>query len=182
MTPTPQMRLNDSVLCETPVLKAFAAEYTTRSGHSADLDYLGKSLVRGFFGTDGTLVAGYAIATRNHRYLAALPAGVCRLPVEHCVEATHIWMDRSLSARARVSIYRHCLMDILRTGRRYVLGGSTVPKVVRIQQQALPKMIYDGPVIIDGIEHRGRVYCGTRWTIVRGFFVGAARRMRARRT
>lgn len=83
-----------------------------------------------------------------------------------------------MSVPARIRLYGRLLLDVLQTKRRYVLGGSTVPKVADIQQQALPRTIYDGPVCIDGVDHQGRVYYGTRWTILSGFVVGAIKRLR----
>lgn len=172
-------RLTHRTLRAPTDLSAFATEYTSRSGHGSDLAYLSQAQVRGFY-VDGALVAGYAVAVAEHRYLAAIPAGTCTLPVDDCVEGTHIWIDRSLSVPARARIYGRLLFDVLRTGRRYALGGATVLKLVNIQRLGTPHMIYEGPVLIDGVEQHGWVYYGTRWTIMRGFML-ASRRLLGRR-
>lgn len=83
-------RLRHRLLERPEDLTTFAAEYVARSQHAADLDYLAKALVRGFYSRDGVLRAGYAVAVSDHRYLAALPPGSCPLDPRECAEGTHI--------------------------------------------------------------------------------------------
>lgn len=176
-TLTPCGTLTSRVVNTKAEATAFAAAYAERSGHPSDAGYLRQSHVRAFYDRSGQVRGGYALATQDHRYLAAIPGDACPLPVEACCEVTHIWIDRSVATLDRVRLYGWALLDVLGSGRRYVLGGSTVAKVAKVQQQGLPYVIFRGEVVIEEQTHQAQVYYGTRWSVVRGFVVGAVQRL-----
>lgn len=154
---------------------AFSAEYAPRSGHPPSPEYLRGSTVRALVDGSGRLLAGYVICSDGDRlrYRAVCPDGLGTLASAACCEITCMWIDRGLTSRQRLGVYVQAIRDALATGRRYILGGSVIPKVIATQKLALPHVLYEGAFTgLTGAPH-GQVYYGTRFTLLAGLALNA---------
>lgn len=173
--------LKTRILSTSLELRCFRARYRALASVPVDLDYLREGRVRGFFDRRGRMLGGYVLnAGPRLRYLAALPAGTALpdgLVPEQMCEVTCIWFDRAMGTAARLSAYGVVLWDLLRHGRRHVVGGSFVPKVARIQRLGLPHGIFEGTARVGGHASWASVYYGTLGTAARGLLRLTARRL-----
>ncbi|MCB0369756.1 MAG: hypothetical protein KDD45_10035, partial [Bdellovibrionales bacterium] len=88
-------------------------------------------------------------------------------------EITCIWMSKSfkLSNLEKFLIYSLSLVESIKTGKLYVLGGTNNPKILKIQIKILPHMIWSG--IKDNANYKVWVYYGLNYlTIPRILFWG----------
>lgn len=166
--------LSSSLLSGPEALGHFAARYAQLAGVPVDLSYLSRARVRAFYDSSGHMIGGYVI--NDHapfRYLSALPVAPHVLLGDKLADTREcccIWMEPGLSQWLRIGIYLRVLVDLSSGGKRYFLGGSLHPGVVRVQRYGLPHMLYEGPAGNDEHRFHAWVYYGTRSTMWRGAF------------
>jgi hypothetical protein len=174
------MTISSRILRSDTDLEHFIERFVASGGNPIPMEYLRHSTVRGFF-RDGTLVGGYAInRTVPFRYADWIPeptrAELIRegsFDGRDSAEVSCFWMAKGgLQKFQRTGVYVRLVIDAFRTGARWVVGGSVVPSVARIQKQALPARLYLGPTTLGRI---GEVYAATRWTMVGKLVLAAIR-------
>jgi hypothetical protein len=158
-------------------LESFARTFESHGGNGVAPDYLRQARVRGFFRGD-ELVAGYVLNSRApYRYSSWIPAQIGAelqqrgyLIEATCAELTCMWMGKGLRKLERNRIYVQLVADAFRSGKRFILAGSTVEKLARIQKCTLPKTVYRGESTFGG---SCEMYCACRYRMV-AYFVAAA--------
>jgi hypothetical protein len=60
-------------------------------------------------------------------------------------------------------VYLRSTVDTFRTEKRYVIAGSTVEALVRMQKRTLPRTIYHGLTAMGGTID---IYCATRYIMI----------------
>jgi len=161
------MKLTTRILTSVTELEAFAKTFEAMGGTAVPIDYLLQARPRGFF-RGPELVAGYVLNTRApFRYASWIPEGprgeITRrgLLVEPTsAELTCIWMAKGrLTKLERDNVYVRSGIDALRSGRRFVFGGSRVDALARSQKRVLSNTVYSGRATFDApceIYHASR--------------------------
>jgi hypothetical protein len=118
------------------------------------------------------MVAGYLFNTSApFRYETLIPAE-SRIELQKLgyllestsCELTCMWMRKSrLTKFDRSAVYIHSTVDTFRTKRRYVIAGSVVAALARMQKRTLPRTLYHGLMDKGG---RIEVYCATRYIMI----------------
>ncbi|WP_163831666.1 hypothetical protein [Spartinivicinus ruber] len=133
-------------------LQEFKNKYYHVSGNNVDSKYLEKaSIVRGIYNKKSEIIGGYVLNSNiPHRYLSDIPKEALlqsKIPSKNnLVEGCCIWMNNELSSFKRGWIYLLTFYDYCSLGKRYMLGASIEPKVVKLQRLVFPTVLYEGPI------------------------------------
>ncbi len=180
--------LHSRILSSTLDLFTFRDMYFSLSGSDVSVEYLRRARVRAFFDKQGKMLAGYATnSTLPLRYESFVPAQE-RNSIEffdnnsdHIVEGSCVWIERSLRNNAsRAHIYGLAIYDFLRSGQRFILGGTNFRAIMRKQAILMNKQLYRGP---DATEE-GReiyIYYGTRVMMISNIIIYSARFLAGKR-
>ena len=152
--------------------RAFALAYFSVSGEvQIPEEYLNRASARGFF-KDGEMVAGYLFNdSAPFRYETIIPdeSRVKLQKLGYLVESTSceltcMWMRKGkLTKFERNAVYIRSTVDTFRTERRYVIAGSVVEALARMQKRTLPRTIYHGLSAKGGTIE---IYCATRFIMI----------------
>jgi hypothetical protein len=147
-------RLTSRILTNDTDKQAFARAYISLGGGvQIPGEYLERASARGFFKGD-ELVAGYLFNTSApFRYETVIPAEsrielrkLGYLLESTSCELTCMWMRKGrLTKFDRSAVYIRSTVDTFRTEKRYVIAGSVVEALARMQKRTLPRTIYHGP-------------------------------------
>jgi hypothetical protein len=165
-------RFTSRILTNAKDKQAFALEFTSVGGNvQIPEEYLHRAAARGFFKGD-ELVAGYLFNdSAPFRYEMIIPAE-SRIELQkfgYLVEATSceltcMWMRKGkLTRLQRNAVYLHSAADTFRTEKKYVIAGSVVEALARIQKQTLPRTIYHGLSAKGGTVE---IYYATRYVMI----------------
>lgn len=162
-------------LADVEALYEFQREFSGRSGNTVAMEYLQRGRVRGFYNSEGRLVSGYVVNARApFRYRDWVPAerqGELSFLDEnepHFCEWTCIYFDESISKVQRAFIYLRGIVDLLLTGKRYLLGGAVHRPIMMQQTAVLDRPLYSGPTTLVG-KSTAYLYYGTRISTIRQF-------------
>jgi hypothetical protein len=151
-------------LKDSATLTEYRRAFASRGGDSVSMEYLENAKVRAVF-QGSKMVGGYVLNSKQpFRYTDGVPLGEKRdALVSRCanaVEITCIWMDPDMRALGRDWVYGRMISDALFVQKRWVIGGSCIPRVAKIQKQVIPHTIYHGPLELPGnpIEEVYRVH------------------------
>jgi hypothetical protein len=151
----------------------YRERYAAMSGYRVPLDHLRRSNVYGLR-RRGVLVGGVVMATdRPLRTLARIPeerrpevAGL--LPDGDVVELTCLWLAPELRHGGRSALlWAGLFLELGRQGSAAALFGTEAPGLQRLYRAGRPDVVYEGPVVVDGIERYGWVFLGSvaeRWS------------------
>lgn len=134
------------------LLIQFMKKYHENSGNDVSIDFLERaSVVRGIYSKQENLIGGYVLnANRPHRYISDIPIDAAlhnSIPTESdMVEGCCIWMKKEINSFQRGWVYLTIYYDYISLGKRYMLGASTEPKVVKLQRLIFPNVLYEGPI------------------------------------
>ena len=151
------MKLTTRILTSATELEAFAKTFEAMGGTAVPIDYLLQAQPRGFF-RGRELVAGYVLNTRApFRYASWIPeaprggiAGRGLLVEPTSAELTCIWMAKGgLTKLERDNVYVRSGIDALRSGKRFIFGGSRVDALARSQKRVLSNTVYAGRATFD---------------------------------
>lgn len=130
-------------------LMEFAGSFAKR-GNEVDLEYLRRAKVCGFYDSRDRLFAGYVLNRSNPlRYGEWVPPPErATSPLfsdegDYC-EITCIWIYAKAGRFSSELIYLSSVWDALRSGARFVLGGTLSRIAFGIQSQLLPQIIHSG--------------------------------------
>jgi hypothetical protein len=152
----------DSSDAET--LARYQREFTQRSGMAIDMGYLTKAKVVLFYiGTKP--VAGYILNVAEWttlRYLSFFSERLTEqvldnadLQKDNLLELTGIWKQKNLALWYSALFYLSMLTDASRTGKKlgkkYLLGGSVLRQIRRLQQQLLTIRVFIGVLPDSGL-------------------------------
>ena len=166
-------RLTSRILTDDTEIQAFALTYFSVGGEvQLPEEYLHRASARGFF-KDGEMVAGYLFnESAPFRYETLIPDEyrVKLQKLGYLVEPTScelacMWMRKDkLTKFERNAVYIRSTVDTFQTERRYVIAGSVVEALARIQKRTLPRTLYHGLLAKKGgmIE----IYCATRYMMI----------------
>ena len=165
-------RFSSRILTDDADKRAFAMTYASVSGNvQIPEEYLRRATARGFFKND-ELVAGYLFnESAPFRYETIISDQV-RIELQKLgyllestsCELTCMWMLKGkLSRFERNAVYLRSTADTFRTKRRYVIAGSVVEALARMQKRTLPRTIYHGPSAKGGTVE---IYCATRYIMI----------------
>jgi hypothetical protein len=154
-------------------LGEYRERYADSSGYRVPLDYLRRSTVYGLR-RNGVLVGGVVMGTgRPLRTLARIPEAQRRevaalLPDGDVVELTCLWLAPELRhGRRSVRLWAGLFLEMGRQGSALVLFGTEAPGLQRQYRACRPEIVYEGQVVVDGIERYGWVFLGPvadRWS------------------
>lgn len=77
-------------------------------------------------------------------------------------ELTCIWIAEKQGTISSEIIYLYSVIDALRSGATFILGGTLSPVVYGIQTQSLPIMLYCGPTDYFGTQKKCWIYGASR--------------------
>ena len=165
-------RLTSRILTDDIEIQAFAATYFSVGGEvQIPEEYLYRASARGFF-KDGEMVAGYLFNDSSpFRYETLIPdePRVKLQKLGYFVESTSceltcMWMRKDkLTNFERNAVYIRSTVDTFQTERRYVIAGSVVEALARIQKRTLPRTLYHGLLAKGGMIE---IYCATRYMMI----------------
>src|SRR5688500_13089633 len=142
-------------------LTEYRERYAAQSGYRVPLDYLRRSTVYGFR-RRGVLIGGVVMATdRPLRTLDRIPEaerpGVAALlPDGDVVELTCLWLAPDLRHGWRSALlWAGLFRELGRQGRAHTLFGTEAPGLQRLYRAARPDVVYEGMVVVDGVERYG---------------------------
>jgi hypothetical protein len=147
------MRINmfGRILYSTDALNHFRTTYESLSDGWISDEYLSKGTIRGFFDNKGRLVGGYIVnTTPEFRYISVIPEHDREeLPInvdaDRIAEVACIWMTpNQRPPLLRYKIYTQAALDAFKTDSTYILGGTYVEKVRRIQQRVMKHDLWHG--------------------------------------
>jgi hypothetical protein len=150
----------------------FALTYISVGGEvQIPEEYLHRASARGFF-KGGEMVAGYLFnKSAPFRYETIIPAE-SRIELQklgYLLESTScelacMWMRRGkLTKFERNAVYIRSTVDTFRTKRRYVIAGSVVEALARLQKRTLPRTLYHGLLAKGGMVE---IYCANRYMMI----------------
>ncbi|THU38191.1 hypothetical protein FAM09_16045 [Niastella caeni] len=165
-------RFTSRILIDEKDKQAFALGFTSVGGNFQIPDeYLHRASARGFF-KNNEMVAGYLINdSAPFRYEMILPEEA-RIDLQkrgYLVEATSceltcMWMRKgTLTSFERNAVYVRSTVDTFRTQKRYVIAGSVVEALARMQKQTLPRTIYHGLLAKGGMVE---IYVAPRYLMM----------------
>jgi hypothetical protein len=134
-------------------------------------EYLYRASARGFF-KDGEMVAGYLFnESAPFRYETLIPdePRVKLQKLGYFVESTScelacMWMRKGkLTSFERNAVYIRSTVDTFQTEKRYVIAGSVVEGLARLQKRTLPRTLYHGLLAKGGTIE---IYCATRYMMI----------------
>jgi hypothetical protein len=165
-------RFTSRILTDDTEIRAFALTYFSVGGEvQLPEEYLHRAAARGFF-KDGEMVAGYLFNdSAPFRYETLIPdeSRIKLQKLGYLVEPTScelacMWMRKGkLTKFERNAVYVRSMVDTFRTRRHYVIAGSVVEALARIQKRTLPRTLYHGPLAKGGMIE---IYCATRYMMV----------------
>ena len=144
-------------------LRAFGAGYAAVSGYRVAEDYLEHAdvfvVVR-----EGRVAGGFVLNTNPpFRTQARLPEiDQARLAwafsPDHTVEMTCVWLEPT--ARGPLGSSALWTTLVWRTGRlgANIVFGTEIDSLRRLYERTKPRLIYEGPVCVDGRQRHGWVY------------------------
>lgn len=165
-------RFTSRILTSDMDKQAFALNFFSVGGEvQISEEYLHRASARGFFKGD-EMVAGYLFnESAPFRYETIIPAA-SRIELQksgYLLESTScelacMWMRKGkLTKFERNAVYIRSTVDTFRTERRYVIAGSVVEALARMQKRTLPRTIYHGPLAKGGTVE---IYCATRYMMI----------------
>lgn len=165
-------RFTSRILTNDTDKQAFALAYFSVGGEvQISEEYLYRASARGFFKGD-EMVAGYLFnESAPFRYETVIPAE-SRIELQklgYLLESTScelacMWMRKGkLTMFERNAVYIRSTVDTFRTKRRYVIAGSVVEALARMQKRTLPRTLYHGLLAKGGIIE---IYCATRYIMI----------------
>jgi hypothetical protein len=155
------------ILTDDVELVQFAKRFEAR-GNPVALEYLRRARPRAFFDASGTMVAGYVLNRSSPlRYVEWIPverrAIVAPAVVDgRCCELTCIWIERKGTRTLSERVYACAVLDAVRSGADYALGGTLNSIVYGIQSQVFPDVLYAGPTDYFGRRQSCWVYGASR--------------------
>ena len=165
-------RFTSRILTTDTEIRAFALYFFSVGGEvQIPEEYLYRASARGFFKGD-EMVAGYLFnESAPFRLETLIPAAsrneLQKLGYLHestSCELACMWMRKGKLTRfERNAVYIRSTVDTFRTKRRYVIAGSVVEALARMQKRTLPRTIYHGPLTKGGTVE---IYCATRYTMI----------------
>lgn len=168
----------------------YRERYAALSGYRVPLDYLRRSAVYGLY-RRGVLVGGVVMATDwPLRTLARIPedrrpAVAALLPAGDVVELTCLWLAPELRHGLRSApLWAGLFSEMGRQGRAHALFGTEAPGLQKLYRAGRPDVVYEGLVVVDGLERHGWVFLGpvaTRWSALGRIVVHKIRRPLRRR-
>ena len=164
--------MRSRILTTVAELEQFAQQFSSR-GNAVSLDYLRYAQVRAFFNAQGTMAAGYARnCYRPLRYEGWIPechrSSIAVLSSEKKLcELTCIWIAESEGKLSSEKVYLYSVIDALRSGAEYVLGGTLSAVVFGIQTQSLPNLLYSGYTDFFATKKHCWVYGASRGELFR---------------
>lgn len=173
--------MRSQLLTTRSELTAFRARYIDKGEIDVELEYLQEASVRAFMSADGEMIGGYAIKRGPRlRYLDQLPAELFEdsgLDASDLCEVTCHWFGRRMSASDRYRAYVQIIVDLIHRGAPRILMATLIRSHARALGDALPHVIFEGTLEVDGRSTWASVRYGTPATLVTGFVSGAARRI-----
>lgn len=141
-------------ITDSSSLTEYRRAFALRGGRSVSMEYLENAKVRAVFQGD-KMVGGYVLASQPpFRYLDGVPLGKERDELvrryANGLEITSIWMDPEMRSLGRDLVYGRMIFDAVFAKKRWVVGGSRIPKVAKIQKQVIPHTIFHGPLDLPG--------------------------------
>ena len=165
-------RFTSRILTDDTEIRAFALAYFSVGGEvQIPEEYLYRASARGFF-KNGEMVAGYLFNDlAPFRYETIIPdeSRVKLQKLGYLVESTSceltcMWMRKGkLTMFERNAVYIRSTVDTFRTQRRYVIAGSVIEALARMQKRTLPRTIYHGLLAKGGTIE---IYCTTRFIMI----------------
>lgn len=150
-------------------LQLFSERYAATSGYRVSLAYL--SRVDVFVIMLGSQVVGGFVVNQSapFRTLGVID-DVARAPVEALVDADHtaevacVWLEPRVRGRVvSAQLWIGLMWQLGRQPRRYVLWTTQVDVLRRFYELAGPRVLYEGPITIDGRRDHGWVYVSPVW-------------------
>lgn len=161
------LRIKTRILeCDSEV-QTFAKRFAKR-GNPVSLEYLRQSQVRAFFDSSGKMFAGFALnQTKPLRYVEWIPeSSRGQVPLinesSSLSELTCIWIYGREGRMSSELVYFYTLIDALRSGTAFTLGGTLSKIVYGIQSQALPRLLYEGTTEYFGTPRHCWIYGADR--------------------
>jgi len=165
-------RLTSRILTNGMDKRTFALNYFSVGGEvQIPEEYLNRVSARGFFKGE-EMVAGYLFNdSAPFRYETIIPdeSRVKLQKLGYLVESTSceltcMWMRKGkLTKFERNAVYIRSTVDTFQTERRYVIAGSVVEALARMQKRTLPRTIYHGLLAKGGMIE---IYCATRFIMI----------------
>ena len=162
-------------------LENYRSKYQGISNNKIDFSYLERSKVCGIIDNQ-KLVAGCCIChSGDLRYFRDLPIDP-ENPMHnedlYC-EMTCIWISRDVPQIYRIYVYFSFLIEAHKTGKKYILGGARVKKIMEIQTQSMPYLLHyeKNNVSAQATGEELWLYYGTMMSTLKGFFFGALERL-----
>jgi hypothetical protein len=108
------------------------------------------------------------------------------VPAGDVVELTCVWLDPELRSGWRSALFWGGLfLELGRQGTTYTLFGTEAPGLERLYRVGGPELVYEGPVVVDGVAEYGWIFLAvvaTRWAaLVRLTAYKGARALRRHR-
>ncbi|SEO82483.1 hypothetical protein [Aquisalimonas asiatica] len=167
--------MESALLRDPESIREFFFNFGKLCKNPIDINYfLCADTVRAFY-KNGRMVGGYIINARGPlRYYQMMPESVRTRPdVQRYLargnasEITCFWLIRhALTAHERNRIYLFSAVDALRSGKRWIFGGSVSPKAARTQKRVMPHVIYRGPWDFEGSPAQAQIYCSNWWELL----------------
>lgn len=164
-------------LTEPGQLRDYVDRYERAAGHRVPTGYLRRSTVFGFRHR-GRLVGGGVMATgRPFRTLERIPQPArdvvaARVDPDDTLEITCVWLDPAVRRGALSALFWYGLfLETGRLGVRTVLFGTSSPGLHRLYLCGRPTVLYEGPVVVGGVDRRGWVFLSPvnhRWPALTG--------------
>jgi hypothetical protein len=165
-------RFTSRILTNGMDKRAFALNYFSVGGEvQIPEEYLNRASARGFFKGE-EMVAGYLFNdSAPFRYETIIPdeSRVKLQKLGYLVESTSceltcMWMRKGkLTKFERNAVYIRSTVDTFQTERRYVIAGSVIEALARMQKRTLPRTIYHGLLAKGGMIE---IYCATRFIMI----------------
>ncbi|NRD74238.1 hypothetical protein HQQ94_13525 [Shewanella sp. VB17] len=144
--------LTTTILAQDAEFETFAEHYKQASGNETSIEYFKRiSMVRAFSDQKGEMIGGYTLNSRLPiRYFADIPASVDQpyfmTQGDDVVEAGGLWINSEVNNFYRGIIYLWSLLDIIKSKKRFIIGGAKHPKVAKLQSIVFPNKLYEGPI------------------------------------
>ncbi len=164
--------MRSRILATNQELDEFGGRFAER-GNPVSLSYLRRAQVRAFYDRKGQMFAGYAMnRSEPLRYWewvpeAARAGSTFAVKRPDCCELTCIWISGGSTTLTTGRIYAWAMLDALRSGAGYVVGGTLNPIVFGIQSQVLSQNLYQGPTEYFGHSRACFIYGATRLQLAR---------------
>jgi hypothetical protein len=155
----------------------FAKAYAEASGYWAPVEYLRRCLVFGMR-RRGRLIGGVVMTgSTPFRTFERIPrpqrdAVAAAVDGADTVELTCVWIDRRYRSGLRSALFWYGLfLETGRRGVRHVVFGTESPGLHRMYLLGRPRVLYEGPVTVDGHRKHGWIFSSPvahRWSACAG--------------